>query len=121
MSGTQAMQEALEEKQQHIESLLQERDQERNEMMEVNMSAAEKQAQINQLQELYDNVSRLWFHIVWEADITEYRLSIASVYPTLYVLFGFQCIYSTVGRNKRYRCILPQRITISLRALDTWR
>ena len=59
VTGTQAMQEALEEKQQHIESLLQERDQERSEMMEVNMSAAEKQAQISQLQELYDNVSRV--------------------------------------------------------------
>ena len=53
----QALQEALQEKQEHVESLLVERDLERSEMVEANITAAEKQAQLVKAQELHEAVS----------------------------------------------------------------
>uniref|UniRef100_H2XNK3 CAP-Gly domain-containing protein n=1 Tax=Ciona intestinalis TaxID=7719 RepID=H2XNK3_CIOIN len=53
-TGVQALQEALVEKQQHVESLIAERDQEKSELMEVNLTAAMKQDQLNKLQEAHD-------------------------------------------------------------------
>ena len=55
--GVQALQEALQEKQQHVESLLAERDIERGEMVEVNIKVAEKQAQLAKALEMHRVVS----------------------------------------------------------------
>nr|CAB3231649.1 CAP-Gly domain-containing linker protein 1 [Phallusia mammillata] len=56
-SGVHALQEALTEKQQHVESLLAERDLERSQLMEVNLTAAEKHAELQRLQQAHEAVS----------------------------------------------------------------
>ena len=55
--GVEALKEALQEKQQHVESLLAERDMERNEMVEVNIAVAKKQTQLVKMQEMHEGVS----------------------------------------------------------------
>ena len=64
--GVQALQEALKEKQQHVESLLAERDMERSEMVEVNIMAAEKQAQLAKALEMHKHVSSYLFQLMQE-------------------------------------------------------
>uniref|UniRef100_H2YS31 CAP-Gly domain-containing protein n=1 Tax=Ciona savignyi TaxID=51511 RepID=H2YS31_CIOSA len=56
--GIQALQEALVEKQQHVESLMAERDLEKSELMEMNLTAAMKQDQLNKLQDAHDQLIR---------------------------------------------------------------
>ena len=58
-TGIEALKEALAEKEQHVESLITERDVERSELMELHVSASDTKQQLQSLQDTFDAVSTL--------------------------------------------------------------